>query len=141
MSMPNIPDIKPDVSLSRDQAVNILLSSIGMEELSLAHMMNAEAEKIQYALGTLEGAKKNCPVSLDEIMCVNKSSAKVLRDIIKNQMLLSMKLEDVIELLPPYDNSFHNPPPAYYYPTYQCTPENCSICSCYNCPNNPHFKE
>lgn len=53
MSMPNIPDIKPNVSITRDNGINIILSSIGMEELALSHFMNAEAEKIQYVIGTL----------------------------------------------------------------------------------------
>lgn len=31
MSMPNIPNLNPQISVSRDDAVNIILSSIGME--------------------------------------------------------------------------------------------------------------
>lgn len=92
MSMPNIPNLEPVVSLTRDDSVNIILSSIGMEELSLAHLMNAEAEKIQYVLGTLDTSAS--PASLSEVMTVNKSAEKMLKDVIKNQMLLSMKLED-----------------------------------------------
>ncbi|MEF9958932.1 MAG: hypothetical protein RR776_03030 [Niameybacter sp.] len=98
MSMPNIPDINPQVGITRDDAVNIILSSIGMEELSLAHIVNAEAEKIQFALGTLETAH-GVAASMDQILAVNKSSGKMLRDVIKNQMLLSMKLEDTIDLV------------------------------------------
>lgn len=94
MSMPNIPDLEPVVSLTRDDAVNIILSSIGMEELSLSHIVNAEAEKIQYVLGTLETATE--AGTLEDVMMVNKSSEKMLRDVIKNQMLLSMKLEDSV---------------------------------------------
>ncbi|MEG0319728.1 MAG: hypothetical protein RR090_06435 [Niameybacter sp.] len=98
MSMPNIPDINPQVGITRDDAVNIILSSIGMEELSLAHIVNAEAEKIQFVLGTLETAH-GVAASMDQILAVNKSSGKMLRDVIKNQMLLSMKLEDTIDLV------------------------------------------
>ena len=97
MSMPNIPDMNPDVTISRDDALNVILSSIGMEELSMAHILNAEGEKIQFALGTLETANGQA-ATLDEIMEVNKSSNKMLRDIIKNQMLIGMKMEDVVSL-------------------------------------------
>lgn len=96
MSMPSIPDLNPQVSIDRDDALNVILSSIGMEELSMAHIVNAEAEKIQFALGTLEGGPE--AVTLDEVMKVNNSANKMLRDVIKNQMLIGMKMEDVVAL-------------------------------------------
>ncbi|WP_340024819.1 hypothetical protein MHI24_06755 [Paenibacillus sp. FSL K6-1096] len=55
MSNPNIPNISPTVTLTRDDVINLLLSSIAMEELALAHIINAEGEKIQFVLGTLTG--------------------------------------------------------------------------------------
>ena len=96
MSMPSIPDLNPQVSIDRDDALNVILSSIGMEELSMAHIINAEAEKIQFALGTLDTATE--AATLEEILEVNKSSNKMLRDVIKNQMLIGMKMEDVVSL-------------------------------------------
>ncbi len=96
MSMPNIPSINPSIDVTRDDAVNIILSSIGMEELSLAHVVNAEAEKIQFALGTLETSTE--AASLEDIMKVNDSAKKMLRDVIKNQMLIGMKMEDTVDL-------------------------------------------
>lgn len=121
MSMPNIPDIKPDISVSREDSINIVLSSIGMEEMSLAHILNAEAEKIQYALGTLEGSNK-CPASFEHIMETNNASARVLRDVIKNQMLLSMKLEDIIEVIPTARPPQPEPPPCPPSPYPPCPP-------------------
>ena len=97
MSMPNIPDLNPQVTIDRDDALNVILSSIGMEELSMAHILNSEAEKIQFALCTLETATEGA-ATLEEILEVNKSSNKMLRDVIKNQMLIGMKMEDVVAL-------------------------------------------
>lgn len=97
MSMPNIPDINPNVTIKRSDALNVILSSIGMEELSMAHIVNAEAEKIQFSLGTLETSGGKA-ASMEQIMEVNKSSNKMLRDVIKNQMLIGMKMEDVVAL-------------------------------------------
>ncbi len=96
MSMPSIPSLDPTIAVTRDDAINIILSSIGMEELSLAHILNAEAEKIQFALGTLTDDGE--AATLDEIMQVNSSAKKMLRDVIKNQMLIGMKMEDTVEL-------------------------------------------
>ena len=95
--MPNIPNLNPQISVSRDDAVNIILSSIGMEELSLAHILNAEAEKIQFALGTLETAGGQAS-SMTDILETNKLASKMVRNVIKNQMLLSMKMEDTVDL-------------------------------------------
>lgn len=97
MSMPNIPDLTPNVTIVRSDALNVILSSIGMEELSMAHLVNAEAEKIQFALGTLETAGGKA-ASIEQIMEINNSSNKMLRDVIKNQMLIGMKMEDVVSL-------------------------------------------
>lgn len=97
MSMPNIPNPNPQISVNRDDAVNIILSSIGMEELSLAHILNAEAEKIQFALGTLETAGGQAS-SMTDILETNKLASKMVRNVIKNQMLLSMKMEDTVDL-------------------------------------------
>lgn len=96
MSMPSIPNLNPQISINRNDAVNMILSSIGMEEMSLAHIVNAEAEKIQFALGTLETA--DGAASLSDIMAVNSSAKRMLRDVIKNQMLISMKMEDTVDL-------------------------------------------
>ena len=45
MSQANIPDISPYISVTRYDATNLLLASIAMEELGLAHILNAEGEK------------------------------------------------------------------------------------------------
>lgn len=97
MSMPTIPDIKSDIDIKREDAINIIIASIAMEELSLAHILNAEGEKLQYVLGTLEGSNPG-EVTICDVMEVNKSIQRTLRDVIKTEMLLQFKLEDAIEL-------------------------------------------
>jgi hypothetical protein len=104
--MPNIPDIKPNKTVKQDDAVNVLLISIALEELAQAHILNAEGEKIQYAISVqnkpLHGGPPipppppTPPVNLLE---VNKSVVSMIRAIIKNQMLLQFKLEDTIDLI------------------------------------------
>lgn len=96
MSMPTIPDINMDINIKREDVVNLIITSIAMEELALAHILNAEGEKLQYVLGTLAG-KDPGDVTVCDIMAVNKSIQKTLRDVSKTEMLLQLKLEDAAE--------------------------------------------
>lgn len=90
MSMPTIPDITPEINLNRGKVINLLLASIALEEISLSHILNAEGEKIQKFLSV-----DHC--SLHDILKVNSSVERTLRNVIKKQMLLQFKLEDVIK--------------------------------------------
>lgn len=88
MSLPNIPDITPEIKLKRSDVIHLLLASIAMEEMSLSHIMNAEGEKIQKVL-------KHDPCIAD-ILEINRSTERMLRNVIKQQMLLQFKMEDVL---------------------------------------------
>lgn len=97
MSMPQIPDINPNISIDREDAINLLIASIGLEEIALSHILNAEGEKIQYILGTLDSRDPG-EVTICDIMNVNESVQRTLRNAIKTEMLLQFKLEDAIDL-------------------------------------------
>lgn len=114
MSFPNIPDINPNINIDREDAINILIASIGVEELALAHILNAEGEKIQYVLGTLEGTSPPEEVTLDNVLSINKSVIKTLREVIKAEILLHTKLENAVDLLPPTPT----PKPQYFTVSY-----------------------
>ncbi|MEC2055793.1 collagen-like protein, partial [Peribacillus psychrosaccharolyticus] len=96
MSNPNIPNISPIISITRDDVINLLLASIAMEELGLAHIINAEGEKIQYALGTLPGLTS--PATLAEILQVNSSVQDTLSMAIQKELLLDSKLKQVTSI-------------------------------------------
>ena len=109
MSMPNIPDINPTISMDRNDVLNILIASIGLEELALAHILNGEGEKIQYVLGTLQqGTPSPQSVTIDDVLDINKSVIKTMREVIKTEILLQTKLENAVELL---DDTQPLPPP------------------------------
>ncbi|CAM4154576.1 hypothetical protein [Lederbergia lenta] len=91
MSLPNIPNITPIISLSRCKTIDLLLASVALEEIGLSHILNAEGEKLQSFL-------KTCPDSLDDFLQMNDSVNKTLRTIVKSQMLLNMKLDEVSSL-------------------------------------------
>ena len=98
MSQANIPNITPTITISRTDVINLLLASIALEELGLAHIINAEAEKIQYVLGTLPGLSP--AASLEEILAVNESVQDMLDLVIKKELLLDSKLKQVIRTIP-----------------------------------------
>lgn len=91
MAMPEIPDMKPRIDLNIEDVINLLLVSIALEELSLAHIINAEAEKLQEALG------KGC--KYEDLLEVNEAVNKALRTVIKKEILLQFKFENVLELI------------------------------------------
>ena len=96
MSFPNMPDINPIINLTQNDVVNLLLASIAFEELGLSHIVNSEAEKIQYVLGTLEGQTAPVSPTVDDLLKINDSVNRTLRSVIRTQMLLQLKLEDII---------------------------------------------
>lgn len=102
MSQANIPNITPSISVTIGQTVPLLLSSIALEELALAHIMNAEAEKIQFVLGTLTPTTSTLEppeVSISNLLDVNLSVRRTLQDVIKKEMLLQFKFENVLDLV------------------------------------------
>ncbi|MFJ8259446.1 hypothetical protein ACIQ4Z_19760 [Peribacillus asahii] len=107
MTFPNTPPdgINPIDGLKPDQIALLLLASIAFEELGLAHVINAEAEKLQGAIGTLvdENGDPINPLiqagSLAELLAANREVEKMLRTVIKKEMLLQFKFENVLEFL------------------------------------------
>ena len=84
MSLPNIPDIRPFIDLNRKDVVNLLLASIALEEIALAHVTNAEAEKIQEVL--------KCNPTIEELLEINDSVNHTLENVIKKEMLLHFQI-------------------------------------------------
>ena len=83
MSMPQMPDVNTD----RKSAVTAVIMSIAMEELAIAHILNAEGEKLQYVLGTL-GDIDPGEITICDIMAVNKSILETMREARKTEMIL-----------------------------------------------------
>jgi len=89
ISQTKCPPCPPPIS--KEEALNLIIYSIAMEELALSHIINAEGEKIQYALGTLNNIGGS-GATIEEVLEVNASVAKVLEIIVHLNMTLKQKL-------------------------------------------------
>jgi len=94
MSIPTFPTNSP----TREEALNQVISSIAMEELGFSHIINAEGEKIQYVLGTLEGSTPPEPATIDDVLKVNDSVQKMLETAAYNQMILKGKMSETLNV-------------------------------------------
>lgn len=99
MSQANIPDITPTITITLGQTVTLLLASIALEELALAHIVNAEAEKIQLVVGTLEPGITP-PATVADLIAIDNSVRRTLQDVIKKEMLLQFKLDSILTSFP-----------------------------------------
>jgi len=88
---------------TREDALNQIVSSIAMEELALSHILNAEGEKIQYAIGTISDSER-MNASIDEVFKVNKSVMRTLKRTWEYQILLRSKLNDALNAYKEIDN-------------------------------------
>jgi len=109
MSMPNIPDVNADIDIDRDKSIDLLIASVAFQELALAHLVNAEAEKIQFVLGTLKESmhypgEHPQPPTLDELIEINEAVRKMLKKVIQKEIMLDFMLEDAIELMKKEDD-------------------------------------
>ncbi|MGN8648360.1 hypothetical protein ACTNEO_20155 [Gracilibacillus sp. HCP3S3_G5_1] len=98
MSFPNIPNVTPSIDLTREDVINLLLASVAFEELGLAHIINAEAEKIQAVVGTLPENSNVVATNISQLLNVNESVNRTLKTALKTQMLLQFKLEDILDV-------------------------------------------
>jgi len=94
VGMPQIPDGKnrPDL---QDTVID-LLESIALEEMALAHLMNAEAEKVQ----AFVGERLNFPTNPtnEEILRFNVSVTRFMETLMFKELFLLRKLETVTSL-------------------------------------------
>ena len=125
MSMPKISKS----GVGKCDAVNDIIESVALMETALSHILNAEGEKIQKAVGTLNsGYGKPQPglaCSTEELVCIDESVENVIRAITILESLLQKKLNDALkENCPPrmkphcfsksddYDEEFCPPEPC-----------------------------
>lgn len=87
MSMP----VFADTDIGREEALNMILASIAYEELGLSHIINAEGEKIQRAVGTLDGLTALAE-SIEDLINIDTSVVNTLTVVQETQNTLMTKM-------------------------------------------------
>jgi hypothetical protein len=98
MSFLNTPGTDGYNSVTREEAVNLLLTSIAQEEAGLSKLMDAERNKVLYTINRYRHGR----CDLKNVLEINKSVDSTIKNMIKYQMLLQHKLENIKELLASY---------------------------------------
>lgn len=90
MGLPVFPDISGPAPQS--QIIDRLLETIALEELALAALINAEAEKVQ----AVAAAGVMSPVSADDLAAINRAVAEVIKEAGAKEDRLRAKLERIL---------------------------------------------
>ncbi|CAM4041840.1 hypothetical protein [Mesobacillus zeae] len=68
-----------------------------MEEVGLAHILNAKGEKLQFVLGDIPGVA-GPTATIADVLATNESVQSTLDSLIKKEMLLDSKLDKVTSI-------------------------------------------
>lgn len=80
-----MPVIVPS-SATRCQAITDIVASVALEQAALAHILNAEGEKLQKVVGMLL-------VSPEQLLATNRSVERMVNAVSRLEMVLQSKLE------------------------------------------------
>lgn len=96
MSQANIPNVTPNITVTKEESIRLLLSSVAMNELAFSHLLNAEAEKLQAFVAYTR--ESEC-IQINDFLEMNKSITHFIEDIAMGQWLSLKKLDRSISLL------------------------------------------
>ena len=88
-----MPEIRSS-NVTRSQAITDILQSIALEEAALAHILNAEGEKLQCAVSM------DC-ITIDKLIEVNETVQSTMEAAAKFEQALQAKLSIVFKILYP----------------------------------------
>ncbi|MBK9265917.1 MAG: hypothetical protein IPM54_39770 [Polyangiaceae bacterium] len=108
--MPKIENNDPKY-LDPCNAAAWVVFSVALEELGLAHIINAEGEKIQKVVGDV--TKPLDATEFNWLVSVNESVRGTLETIICKEIVLNLKLCQALHFLDDHYTAQSQQPPAY----------------------------
>lgn len=79
--------------LSKKEAINLLITSIAIEESTLSHILEIESEKVSYAMNQLKHGSRR---DMEKILKINRSMEDIIEKILDMQIILKNKLKTVL---------------------------------------------
>ena len=73
-------------TITREEAVGDIIESVALEESALAHILNAESEKLMAVID-------NASATTDQLLAINRSVKNTIGAISRLEMLLQDKLD------------------------------------------------
>ena len=73
-------------TITREEAVGDIIESVALEESALAHILNAESEKLMAVID-------NASATTDQLLAINRSVKNTIGAISRLEMLLQAKLD------------------------------------------------
>ncbi len=92
MGMPQVPDRDHVPSLS--EVIVELVESVALEELAMAHLMNAEGEKLQEIIDKY----RNCHVCYNQFRTLCTDTHDILNSLIMKEWIMLNKLTTAMSL-------------------------------------------
>jgi hypothetical protein len=84
MSEAHLPSITPIITLTKDEAISLILSSFAMEELALSQILSAEGEKPQDELEALPGV--GAPIAtISDLLNINGGIRETLEEMVRRE--------------------------------------------------------
>lgn len=96
MSFQNMPDLNPDLNIKFENAINLLLTSISMEEMSISKLLEVETSKLSLNTDDFKTCKDQTLNDVD----LNKSVNDTIKNMLMFQMLLQLNIESIKDLIP-----------------------------------------
>ena len=90
MGLPVFPNISGPAP--QHQIIDRLLETVALEELALAALINAEAEKVQ----AVAHAGVAGPIDAEELEAINKAVSQVIHEAAEKERLLNKKLSRIL---------------------------------------------
>lgn len=87
MGMPVMP-----AAITLEEAVGEIIESVAMEETALAHILNAESEKLMAVINSTA-------VTTEDLIAINQSVKNMVKAISRLELLLLAKLELFAEII------------------------------------------